>query len=100
MCSFIILLLLLGKNCGSCCSCANTCTNVRNRGCVNNYGKSRDNDCDDYDDHDHHDYHDCHDCHDCHDYHDHDHHADTSPIVEREDIWTSYKNPSTGKQCK
>ena len=103
MCSFIILLLLLCKNNGNC-GCNRSCNagehehshecgrrdddhhrrdrddNWR-RDDDNDYRRDNDRDCG------------CSACEDGG-------LADESPIVEREDIWTSYKNTSAGKQSK
>jgi len=79
MCSFIILLLLLCKNGGNC-GC-NDGFNAGNYARRNEYRRiDRDRDCG------------CSACEDVA--------SEESPIVEREDIWTSYKNTSSGKPCK
>ena len=90
MCSFIILLLLLCKNnCGS--NCRTNCETNDNT-C---YRENVDCDCDKRDDHWREKDKDCgcSVCEECAC-------AEESPIVEGEDIWTSYKNTSAGKNCR
>ena len=102
MCSFIILLLLLCKNGGNGgCNCSynygGNCVcypgdyaRDRNRSCDIDYG------CADAYDRNHEEERDCNcGCSACEESV-----SDTSPIKDREDIWTSYKNPSSGRQSK
>jgi len=97
MCSFIILLLLLCKNnCGS--NCGTGCVTNYNtcyRDKSDYYSDKRDEHCDKRDDHWREKDKDCgcSACEECAC-------KEESPIVEREDIWTSYKNTSSGKNCK
>lgn len=89
MCSFIILLLLLCKN-----NCGNNC-NTRYRENIDYDCDKCDDYCDKRDDHWREKDKDCgcsvrEECA-C---------KEESPIVEREDIWTSYKNTSSGKSCR
>ena len=90
MCSFIILLLLLCKNnCGSTCE-TNSGTNYNTgyRDKSDYYSDKRDENRREIDKA-------CGGsvCEECAC-------KEESPIVEREDIWTSYKNASSGKNCK
>ena len=81
MCSFIILLLLLCKNnCGS--NYGNNCEN----NCNTRYRENVDYDCDK--------------CDECCDKREECACKEESLIVEREDIWTSYKNTVAGKNCR
>lgn len=82
MCSFIILLLLLCKNNGnSDDNCRRNGDNYYYHERNDDYPRGKDKDCG------------CSACEDGT-------LSEESPIMEREDIWTSYKNTSSGKPCK
>lgn len=111
MCSFIILLLLLCKNGGNCgcnmngCACVeDTCGNRGNscrwdnedwRRGTDECRRDKDDDCRrDKDDDCRRNEREC-GCSACEESC-----SDASPVMEREDIWTSYRNTSSGRQMK